>query len=350
MNISEPLIDWYLQDGRKLPWRETRDPYHIWMSEIILQQTRVEQGMDYYLRFVNTYPTIGLLASASIDEVLKMWQGLGYYSRARNLHAAAKYIQNELGGEFPTSFEMLGKLKGVGPYTAAAIASFAFQLPHAVVDGNVGRVLSRVFDVEEAINGSKGAKEIQALADGCLDENRPDLHNQAIMELGALVCTPHNPKCQACPLHSMCLANARKTVAERPVKIKKAKQKPRFIHYAVLEGADSIVFRKRTEKDIWQGLNDFFSIEGQETLTPLAFESVVDILPGIKIEALPSNFEYACIHQLTHLRIDAKFWRIKIDGEFADNSIYFEVAKADIDSIAVPRLVHKYLEHAKWLP
>ncbi len=350
MSINKPLISWYLQHARKLPWRETKDPYRIWLSEIILQQTRVDQGMDYYLSFVNTYPNIGFLSQASEAEVLKLWQGLGYYSRARNLHFTAKYIQNELNGQFPENYDLLVKLKGVGPYTAAAIASFAFALPHAVVDGNVARVLSRIFDVEIPVNSTQGAKIINELADTCLDRGQPDTYNQAIMELGAMVCTPLSPGCEQCPLQSQCAAFARGTQTERPVKIKKAKQKLRYIHYAVLENEGCIIFRKREQKDIWQGLNDFYTEEGSSQIDPrLMAEEIETRLEGIHIETLPGNAEYRTTHHLTHQRIEAQFWRFKYKGSVAKKSIYFEVAKNRIDTVAVPRLVHKYLEHMQWL-
>lgn len=351
MKISKNLINWYLSNFRPLPWRETNDPYKIWLSEIVLQQTRVEQGMDYYLRFINTYPKVEDLAAASEDEVLKLWQGLGYYSRARNLHFTAKHIQKELKGKFPESYEGLLKLKGVGAYTAAAIASFAFQLPHAVVDGNVSRVLSRLFDVGIAINSTEGAKIITDLADECLDRNRPDLHNQAMMELGAMVCTPRSPDCGNCPLSDMCLAFRQRTQASRPVKIKKVKQKLRYIHYAVLESENELIFRKRGEKDIWQGLHDFVSIEGVAVIRPDEIASALKILfPDIDILHLPGAEEYSCVHQLTHQRIEAKFWRIKFVGMVNKKSIYLSVSKDEVETLAVPRLVHKYLEYAEWLP
>ncbi|MCA1751600.1 MAG: A/G-specific adenine glycosylase [Cryomorphaceae bacterium] len=350
MNISEPLISWYLQNKRDLPWRDTDDPYKIWLSEIILQQTRVDQGMEYYLRFVNTYPNIGFLSKAKRDDVLKNWQGLGYYSRARNLHDTAIYIDKKLDGNFPSTYDSLLDLKGVGPYTAAAIASFAFKLPHAVVDGNVSRVLSRIFDIDLAINGTEGIKTINSLAAECLNREHPDLHNQAIMELGALICTPQNPGCNICPLRSHCLARRRKTTSMRPVKIKKAKQKLRYIHYAVLENENGIVFRSRIEKDIWQGLNDFVSLEGQEELSPIDFAAhLKGEFEGMNIDRVPGAPEFECTHQLTHRRIEAKFWRFRVSGNLPKGDIYKLVERDDIEAVAVPVLVHKYLRKSGWV-
>lgn len=350
MNISEPLITWYLQNKRDLPWRDTNDPYKIWLSEIILQQTRVDQGMEYYLRFVNTYPDVGLLSRATRDEILKNWQGLGYYSRARNLHETAIYVDKSLGGKFPNSYASLLDLKGVGPYTAAAIASFAFKLPHAVVDGNVSRVLSRIFDTELPINSTEGSKAINTLAQECLNQEHPDLHNQAMMELGALVCTPQNPGCDVCPLRDHCLARQRKTIGMRPLKIKKAKQKLRYIHYAVLESESGIVFRSRIEKDIWQGLNDFVSLEGQKELSPVDFAAhLKDQFKGIIISEVPSAPEFDCTHQLTHRRIEAKFWRFRVSGNLPKGEIYRLVNHDDIETVAVPVLVHKYLRNCQWV-
>ena len=216
--IADKLIDWYGVNGRNLPWRRTRDPYRIWLSEVILQQTRIAQGMDYYLRFVARFPDVGALAAADEDEVLKLWQGLGYYSRARNLHAAARQVVERYGGRFPAAYADVRSLKGVGDYTAAAVCSIAYDAPCAVVDGNVYRVLSRLFDLDLAIDTAEGRKAFAALADEQLDRRRPARYNQAIMDFGALQCTPANPSCNDCPLRDECLSLAAGTVAERPVK------------------------------------------------------------------------------------------------------------------------------------
>ncbi len=348
MEIKDLLISWYLQHKRLLPWRNTNDPYKIWLSEIILQQTRVDQGMDYYLRFAEAFPDVFGLAKAEEQVVLKLWQGLGYYSRARNLLATARVIANEHQGKFPNTYEGLIGLKGIGPYTAAAIGSFAFGLPHAVVDGNVMRVLSRVFDVQEAVNAGKGKKTIDELAEYCLSKKDPGTYNQAIMELGALVCTPSNPQCTACPLSVKCLSLANKTVHLRPVKVKKQKATLRQIDYAVITSAAQIVFRLRKEKDIWQGLHDFPSVESEHEKDAL-IRLVKESYPENEIARVPTLPEKSYTHQLTHRRIEARFWRFEMFGDIPKNSIYLNVDKKDVDSLAVPRLIHKYLEDANMI-
>lgn len=345
MDIDEPLISWYLDNKRDLPWRNTRNPYLIWLSEIILQQTRVNQGLAYYLDFAESYPTVDDLANASEDEVLKKWQGLGYYSRARNLLATARKIQTEYKGKFPNTYSEILKLKGIGPYTAAAIASFSYKLPHPVVDGNVGRVLSRLFDIETPINSTEGKKKIDGLAEACMSQSKPDLYNQAIMELGALVCTPNLPDCKNCPLEAKCMSRENGTTSLRPVKIKARKARIRIIDYAVLESDNEIVFKRRSKKDIWLGLHDFKEIEGmEEPAEKYITKAVIEEFPSLKMEVLPHAPEKEYTHLLSHQRIHARFWRYKISGDLKDNSVYFSVSKQDIESLAVPRLIHKYLE------
>ena len=236
MTFGQKLTSWYLQNKRDLPWRKTKNPYKIWLSEVILQQTRVVQGLPYYENFVNSFPTVFDLAKADEQQVLKIWQGLGYYSRARNLHHTAQYISENLNGEFPKTYNELIKLKGIGSYTASAIASFCFDEKVAVLDGNVYRVLSRYFGVETDISSSKAKKEFQNLADEVLDKNRPALFNQAIMEFGALQCVPKNPNCEVCVLNDSCLALKDKKVAQLPVKVKKTKVKKRFLNYLIFFG------------------------------------------------------------------------------------------------------------------
>lgn len=252
--INQILLDWYQQNKRDLPWRNTRDPYLIWLSEIILQQTRVQQGTSYFLKFSSAFPTISDLASAEEQQVLQLWQGLGYYSRARNLHRAAKMVVKNWGGTFPNTYSEILSLPGIGPYTAAAISSFAFDLPHAVVDGNVYRVLSRLFNIHTAIDSTKGKKEIQLLADEFLNRQNPADHNQAIMEFGAVHCTPTNPNCDICPFRTHCLAFANKSQLELPKKEKKIKVTKRELHYVFSMKDGKIALQKRTEKDIWQHL------------------------------------------------------------------------------------------------
>lgn len=345
MDIDEQLILWYLKEKRDLPWRNTNDPYKIWLSEIILQQTRVDQGLDYYLKFIAHYPTVGLLAEASQEEVLKDWQGLGYYSRARNLHTTARYIHSALNGVFPKDYSTIIKLKGVGPYTAAAIASFAFKEPKAVVDGNVYRVLSRLFDIDTPINSTDGKKIFQELADGVLSQTKPDLFNQAIMELGALVCTPTKPFCLQCPIQDKCLAYENGTIATRPIKLKKTKQVLRRMDYLVVENGNELVLRKREEKDIWQGLFDFASIENVEELNQSDLINYVqETFPNTKVASIGPAPEKSYKHLLSHRRIEARFWRVQVSGTIEDNGIYRVIHKDDVEKYAVPRLIHRFLE------
>lgn len=347
MEFDELLITWYLREKRDLPWRNTSDPYRIWLSEIILQQTRVEQGLPYYLRFLNSFPRIGILAKADEEEVLKLWQGLGYYSRARNLHHTAKYVYHELKGVFPKSYGELRRLKGVGPYTAAAIASFAYGLPHAVIDGNVSRVLSRLFDLEAPVNSTQGKKQLEYLSERCLSKDKPDLYNQAIMELGALVCTPKNPRCTTCPVNEKCMALQAGTIEERPVKLKKSKPKKRRIDYAVIEAEDYFIMRKRQENDIWQGLYDFASVEDQEEVTEESILKLVqNTFPELRIESIDTRPEKTYTHILSHRRIEANFWRLKVDGVAEERVPYRKVEKDAIDQFAVPRLIHRFLDES----
>jgi A/G-specific adenine glycosylase len=256
------ICDWYLQNHRQLPWRETSDPYRIWISEIILQQTRVKQGHDYYLRFIGAFPTVETLARASEQNVLRAWQGLGYYTRARNLHRAARVIVNDLGGQMPRNSHDLRKLSGIGPYTAAAIASIAFREPVAVVDGNVYRLLSRCFAISTPIDSTEGKKSFGALANRLIDTLEPGRFNQAMMELGALICTPTNPQCHLCPVEADCLSLKTGTHLQYPVKGKKIAKRTRHFNYVLLRSAVTCFATKRREKDdIWQGLFEPLLIE-----------------------------------------------------------------------------------------
>jgi len=266
--FSAIIIDWYQDNHRKLHWRETVDPYKIWLSEVILQQTRVAQGLPYYERFIISFPTVFDLAVAPSQKVLRLWQGLGYYSRARNLHRCAKQVVEKFNGHFPNSFNELTKLPGVGDYTAAAIASIAFREPVAVVDGNVYRVLARVFGIEKDIASGEGKKYFFSLANKLIDKTRPDLFNQALMEFGALHCLPKNPKCGECIFSKSCNANQRNLQAVLPVKSKKLKIKTRYFYYFILINKNKVLLKRRTEKDIWQGLNDFYLIETTRSQKP----------------------------------------------------------------------------------
>lgn len=350
MNGFKGLIFWYLNVKRALPWRDTRDPYRVWISEIVLQQTRVEQGLEYYLRFINTYPNVFELAAAQESDVLKLWQGLGYYSRARNLHYTARHIVHELNGIFPETYKDILMLRGVGPYTAAAIASFAYRLPHAAVDGNVSRVLSRVYDIDEPINSTTGVKNINELADLALDRKRPDLHNQAMIELGATVCAPRKPRCGECPISGICMARQRGTIGERPVKMAAKKPQPRYMDYAVIETEKALVFRKRTGDDIWKGLHDFAAVEGYRDIEPSRVANfVAESFPESKIEYAPGAPEISMTHMLSHRRIEARFWRFGLSGPIEHNFLYLSVDKNEIEKLAVPRPIERYLQEAEWI-
>ncbi len=258
------LIKWYEKSERDLPWRKTVDPYKIWLSEVILQQTRVSQGMPYYYKFIETFPTLKMLADASEEEVLRIWQGLGYYSRARNLHKCAKIVSQNFGGKFPPSHDELKKLPGIGPYTAAAIASFAFHLPHAVMDGNVQRVLARYLGIGENIADAKIQRKIQQAVDEMIDKKRPATFNQAIMDLGATVCVPGKPLCERCPVNDSCYAMHHMMQEKLPIKLNKTKRRARYFYYWVLRYNDHYAFYKREEGDIWRGLYEFIMTEQEK--------------------------------------------------------------------------------------
>ena len=334
------ITDWYRQNARSLPWRNTKNAYFIWLSEIILQQTRVNQGLNYFLKFQNNYPTVKHLAQASEQEVLSDWQGLGYYSRARNLHFTAKIVANEYNGIFPSSFNAIKKLKGIGDYTASAIASFAFDLPHAVVDGNVFRVLSRLYDIEIPIDSNEGKKFFDSLAKELLGENPPAIHNQAIMEFGALQCVPANPNCEICPLVLQCLAFKNKTITERPQKRGKIIPKNRYFHFLQFEDGENILLEKRIGKDIWQHLFQFPLIE---TNNMSQLEEIKDLLIE-RFKITPSSVSNQIKHILTHQRIYAHVWRfdsLPKENEFDEN--WIKVNLTDLINYPIPRLLDRYL-------
>lgn len=316
MTFSKTLIDWYLQNKRHLPWRETNHPYPIWLSEIILQQTRVVQGKPYYEAFLKHFPTVFELANATEEEVLKLWQGLGYYSRARNLHVTAKWIVTNLNGVFPSNYKELLSLKGVGEYTAAAIASFAYNEPVAVVDGNVFRVLSRVFGVESDIAIASTKKEFQNLAQELLPHNQPALFNQAIMEFGALQCVPKNPDCSSCIFNDSCFALQNKKVNELPVKTKKNKVTHRYFNYLIIRDKEGdFVVVKREDKGIWFNLYEFTLEESFErkNLDVLINEIQSKYNP---IEIVLKN-EEELVHKLSHQHLHIHFFELKFDYKIA---------------------------------
>ena len=338
--VADILTEWYRLHGRSLPWRETRDPYRIWLSEVILQQTRVAQGWDYYLRFTERFPDVASLAAADEDSVLKLWQGLGYYSRARNLHAAARQVMQEFEGRFPRTPEEVRSLRGVGDYTAAAICSLAYDLPCAVVDGNVYRVLSRLYDIEEPIDTAAGKKLFAELAQSCLGDAQPALYNQAIMDFGATLCTPAQPRCTECPLAEQCAARAARTIARRPVKKGTTRVRDRRFHYLQIVCGGSTVLRRREAGDIWQGLYEFPLIESEmeapELYATEEFRRWVG--PQGRVVArvdLPR-------HQLSHQRLHATVYRIEVEA-FTPAAAACAVPLGQVGDYAVPRLIERYL-------
>ena len=347
MNFSAQLINWYQVHKRDLPWRNISDPYRIWISEIILQQTRVNQGLDYYLRFVERFPNVEMLADAEEDEVLKYWQGLGYYSRARNLHQAARQIIQDFGGVFPKTYPEVLRLKGVGTYTAAAICSFAYNLPYAVVDGNVYRVLSRLFAIETPIDSHSGKKEFDSLAQQLIENSAPSLHNQALMEFGALQCVPVSPDCSVCPLRVFCKAYELKMVERLPVKSKKTPTKQRFFNYLVINFNQYIFLQKRTADDIWKNLYEFPLIETDHLLTEAElFENdfFQKLFQGIK-EISILQISKPVHHLLTHRRITAQFITLQIAKKSEALKQFIEIPNTEIDDFAVSRLMELYLKN-----
>ena len=341
MNFSNTLISWYLQNRRDLPWRKTNNPYFIWLSEIMLQQTRVAQGLSYYLKFTETFPTIFHLAKANESTVLKMWQGLGYYSRARNLHFTAKHIANELEGEFPSTYKEIIKLKGIGDYTASAIASFAFNESTAVVDGNVYRVLSRYFGIDTAINSSSGIKEFKTLADTLIDKEQPANYNQAIMEFGAIQCKPKKPLCMFCPLSDSCVALQKNLVEVLPVKEKKIKIKKRYFNFLVVKTKDNTtILTQRKGKGIWQGLYQFPLIESDKNINKdelIANELFCKLFPEETTISLFNQKEI--VHKLSHQHLHTKFWIVETFN-LSEPIVNWNT----IDQYPVPVLIANFLE------
>ncbi len=344
--FSSTLLNWYETHQRDLPWRNTTDPYKVWLSEIMLQQTRVAQGLPYYQLFIKTFPSIFDLAAASEEEVLKLWQGLGYYSRARNLHHTAQYVAQQHKGVFPNSYTALKKLKGIGDYTASAMASICFQEPRAVLDGNVFRLLSRYFGIDTPINTTEGKKIFKAKAQQCLATKQPGNYNQAIMEFGALQCKPKNPDCNNCPLQNKCVAFQQGRVDRLPIKLKKGKLKKRYFNYLVfIDSHRKTCLNKRTDKDIWQNLYEFPLIECPGSITK---EELVKhpALAGLTAPATIELFNSQPIkHQLTHQKLWVKYWIIH-QPEIPENFKHRPYQLVDIEEIEkfpVPRLIDKFL-------
>lgn len=328
MEFANTIISWFQENGRALPWRETKDPYAIWLSEIILQQTRIAQGWEYWERFMAQYPKVEDLAAASEDDVLRLWQGLGYYSRARNLHAAAKQIVAL--GKFPDTLEDIKALKGVGDYTAAAIGSFAFDIPAAVVDGNVYRVLSRYFGIDTPINSTQGKKEFAALAQSLIPASDAAAYNQGMMDFGAIQCTPQSPKCLLCPLAETCVALREGRVGELPVKLKTLKVQTRRLAYIYIRCNGEIAIHRRGEGDIWQGLWEPYNVSDLSALP--TFDAPL-VLKAKDVK-----------HVLTHRILLADFYLLETKKRPLLPDDYIWIKESEISEYGIPRLIEILLE------
>ncbi len=343
--LNNQIISWYLQNKRDLPWRETKDPYQIWISEIMLQQTRVATAIDYFYRFLVQFPTISDLAKAKEQEVLKLWQGLGYYSRARNLHATAKIIHTEYNGVFPDSYKEILKLKGIGSYTAAAIASFAFNLPHAAVDGNVYRVLSRIYGINKATDSTEGKKYFQNIASETMGNAQPEIYNQAIIEFGALQCIPRNPKCDICPLRSNCYAYNNAQVDQLPIKSKQIKTKNRYFYYLFLSCKSRFLIEKRIKKDIWENLFQYPLIECDKPI------STNELLQTFEWKELFGNKKLVIhsvsenvVHKLSHQSLHTTFIHIEMDIDKLSSKYGYQVINyPEITEYPFPKLIEDHL-------
>ncbi len=344
MEFANRLIYWYLQNKRDLPWRETKDPYKIWISEIILQQTRVLQGLPYYFAFTNAFPTVFDLANASEEQVLKLWQGLGYYSRARNLHATAKFIANENAGIFPQNYLELLNLKGVGSYTAAAIASFCYDEAVPVVDGNVYRVLSRIFEVETDISQNSAKKEFFDLAKALLPNDNAASFNQAIMEFGAIQCVPKNPDCSICPFNDGCLALQKGKIDTLPLKLKKTKVSKRYFNYLVFEDdLGNTLLEKRTSNGIWQNLYEFPVIEEnvEQDWKKLNGNLLQRLIQNRVVDFSQIN-PSVIVHKLSHQHLNINFWEIRVEGTLENGIPTHTVA-----DYPVPAVLHNFIK-TRW--
>jgi A/G-specific adenine glycosylase len=346
--FTQKLLAWYDPTARPMPWKNERDPYKIWLSEIILQQTRVEQGLPYFLKFTAAFPTIKNLANADEETVFKLWEGLGYYTRARNLHKTAKFISDHLNGSFPTSYEEILRLPGVGPYTAAAIASFAYGLPNAVLDGNVYRVLARVFGIETPIDSTTGKAFFTKKSDELLDKKQAGKYNQAIMDFGATVCAPAKPSCSTCPMRDFCRAFREKKVGDLPVKSKVLKKRDRFFHYFIFQKNDEIWVRRRVEKDIWQGLFEFPMME--KTVLETDADALLKMASTLFFEKITlKSISKPYKQTLTHQKISAIFCEILVENAVRFQSEHILIKQIDLKNIPLPRIIDLYFQENQLL-
>jgi len=342
--FSKIVAEWYKINKRELPWRDTKDPYRIWLSEVILQQTRINQGLPYYVKFIEAFQSVVDLANAPEQKVLRLWQGLGYYTRARNLHKCAKEVVNKYHGAFPESFEALKTLPGIGDYTAAAIASIAFGEQVAVVDGNVSRVLSRIFGIETPINSPEGKKVFFALANKLIPATNPDLHNQAVMEFGALFCTPKNPSCYTCPFKISCVAQKKSLQQVLPVKHRIKKIRKRYFYYFTIQKGKSLLMKKRNEKDIWRELYDFYLVERKRSADPVKLLSEDEMLKKLSGRKKITEISGVYKHVLSHQVIFSRFIQLKLSGSPSWNSSglkFYSLKK--VAELPKPVLISRFL-------
>lgn len=343
MNFSDQLVQWYHKNKRQLPWRNTADAYVIWLSEIILQQTRVEQGLPYFYRFIEKYPSVTHFAAAAEDDILKLWQGLGYYSRARNMLKTARQVQELYTGKFPATYTQLIKLKGIGQYTAAAIASFAANEPVAVVDGNVYRVLARYFGINQPINSTKAQKAFQQMADELLNKQQPGLHNQAMMEFGALLCKPKTPGCAICPVRLNCYAFANNAVAALPVKLNKLKIRERYFNYFLSSDEGTIILNKRSEKDIWANMYDMPLVETPALLTIEELLGLPEVIAFFGTDIKVTETSAVKKHVLTHQRLYVRLITLQ-SQPLKLKTGWFITPVETLKSLAIPKIVFLLLQ------
>jgi A/G-specific adenine glycosylase len=351
IDFNKKLKSWYLKNHRPLPWRQTNDPYKIWLSEIILQQTRVAQGTPYYEKFLLNYPTVFDLANADERDVLRLWQGLGYYSRARNMHFTARQVVNDFEGKFPNSAAQLSKLKGLGDYTAAAIASFAFGEAVAAIDGNVYRVMSRIFGIQSDMLSNEGKKEFAALAKQLVPHDDPATYNQAMIEFGALQCVPVSPNCQVCVFNDICFAYEFKMQNQLPVKVKKLTIRHRYLNYFLIRKDDQLAMRERIGKDIWKGLYDFYLVESKAPINSPDdledYSAIRNLLEKGRLSEVPRLYA----HILTHQRLNVRFWWIDFQPEQTiDLPLGFAFYnKEQIEELPKPILIDTLLKEENYL-
>ncbi len=343
MNFTQSLAQWYKHNRRDLPWRNTTDPYVIWLSEIILQQTRVEQGLPYFYRFAEAYPTVTAFAAASEDEILKLWQGLGYYSRGRNMLTTARLVQQKFGGVFPGRFDDLIALKGIGEYTASAISSFSTNEAKAVVDGNVSRVIARYFGIDEPINSTKGKKLFQQMANDLLDPDEPGLHNQAMMEFGAMLCKPRNPLCDTCPVRTGCFALQHNQVGQLPVKLKTVKIRKRYFNYWLMVNDGKVLLNKRSESDIWANMYDLPLTETAEDKTVAELFASADMMETLGF--VPEIIDISPIkkHILTHQHIYYRFITVQDNSKIKLKQTWFFSEVEKLNNLALPKIIFLFL-------